>query len=93
MAVSACLVAAVLALLGSIFDFVPALSGPEKIETERLTVIVREAVPEPEPGLAADEHVVPPPAEEEMAASGDISGQQGPVNDHTPGRQAMANPS
>ena len=83
MALSACLVAAVLALLGSIVDFVPLLSGPEEIETERLTVVVRDAVPEPDPGLAADEHVVPPPAEEEMAASENTSDQQGPVNDNT----------
>ena len=92
MAVSACFIAAVLAVLGSIVDFVQALPGPEKIDEERLTVIVRDDEPESEHDLAADEEAVPSPTEQQIAASDDSSRQQDPVKDDTPAQPVDAEP-
>jgi len=79
MAVSACIVAALLALLGSIVDLVLDVPGLDQSDRERLTIIVREGEAGQGSDFAEDEQVAPVLVTQKKPTSDDAAPQTGSV--------------
>lgn len=92
MGISACLVAAVLALLGSIVDIVVDASGPKAAGKERLNVVVRDSEAQPPAADTENEQVLPPVVEQELTAAGDSAQRQEPVIEEAPEPPADVEP-
>lgn len=92
MGISACLVAALLALLGSIVEIVLDASGPKASGKERVTVVVRDTESQPPAADSEDENVLTPVVKQELTVADDRPQQQEPVIAEAPEPPADVEP-
>ncbi len=81
MAVSACFVAALLALIGSFVDLVFEVAASDQYSGNRLTVMVRDNEDEPKAAVTEDEQVLPSAVKQESPARDDASWQKHAVTE------------
>ena len=91
--VSACLVAALLALVGSVADIARQASGPVIEGKERLTVVVRDGENKSKTPDSQLERTSPPVVKQELTVADDRTRQQEPVIDDPPAPPADVEPA